>query len=201
MPAAGGAVWYFFTQADAPIEGQEEEKASLEALEFVDIENLSIPVIREGRVDRYITISVSLEMRDQDSKELGDEAFPRLKDAVFSQLYSYFSMQQSGQSGINIAQVKARLLWAAERAIGKGHVRQVIIQGRLRAKGASLSSARKTQLAADFGKSSRPPNCLLTTYCASRTVLACSRRFKAPTNAELTESVGVRKTIRIVSET
>ena len=113
IAVAGGAVWYFFTQADAPIEGQEEEKASLEALEFVDIENLSIPVIREGRVDRYITISVSLEMRDQDSKELGDEAFPRLKDAVFSQLYSYFSMQQSGQSGINIAQVKARLLWAA----------------------------------------------------------------------------------------
>ncbi|MEC8204390.1 MAG: hypothetical protein VX075_13000, partial [Pseudomonadota bacterium] len=111
------------------------ELASLEALEFVDIENLSIPVIREGRVDRYITISVSLEMRDQDSKELGDEAFPRLKDAVFSQLYSYFSMQQSGQSGINIAQVKARLLWAAERAIGKGHVRQVIIQGAYERKG------------------------------------------------------------------
>ena len=135
IAVAGGAVWYFFTQADAPIEGQEQEKASLEALEFVDIENLSIPVIREGRVDRYITISVSLEMRDQDSKELGDEAFPRLKDAVFSQLYSYFSMQQSGQSGINIAQVKARLLWAVERAIGKGHVRQVIIQGAYERKG------------------------------------------------------------------
>ena len=66
IAGAGGAVWYFFTQADAPIEDQEEEKASLEELEFVDIENLSIPVICEGRVDRYITISVSLEMRDQD---------------------------------------------------------------------------------------------------------------------------------------
>ena len=133
---AGGAVWYFFMQADAPIEDQTgENKSALEVSEFIDIENLSIPVIREGRVDRYIMISVSLEMRDQDSKALGDEAFPRLKDAVFSQLYSYFSMQQSSESGINVGQVKARLLWAAERAIGKGHVRQVIIQGAYERKG------------------------------------------------------------------
>ena len=138
IAGAGGAIWYFFMQADAPIEDQTgENKSSLEESEFVDIENLSIPVIREGRVDRYILISVSLEMRDQDSKALGDEAFPRLKDAVFSQLYSYFSVQQSGQSGINVAQVKARLLWAAERAIGKGHVRQVIIQGAYERKGGS----------------------------------------------------------------
>ena len=139
IAGAGGAIWYFFMQADAPIEDQTgESKSSLEESEFVDIENLSIPVIREGRVDRYILISVSLEMRDQDSKALGDEAFPRLKDAVFSQLYSYFSVQQSGQSGINVAQVKARLLWAAERAIGKGHVRQVIIQGAYERKGSSI---------------------------------------------------------------
>ena len=138
IAGAGGAIWYFFMQADAPIEDQTgENKSSLEESEFVDIENLSIPVIREGRVDRYILISVSLEMRDQDSKALGDEAFPRLKDAVFSQLYSYFSVQQSGQSGINVAQVKERLLWAAERAIGKGHVRQVIIQGAYERKGGS----------------------------------------------------------------
>ena len=138
IAGAGGAIWYFFMQADAPIEDQTgENKSSLEESEFVDIENLSIPVIREGRVDRYILISVSLEMRDQDSKALGDEAFPRLKDAVFSQLYSYFSVQQSGQSGINVAQVKERLLWAAERAIGKGHVRQVIIQGAYERKGSS----------------------------------------------------------------
>ena len=138
IAGAGGAIWYFFMQADAPIEDQTgENKSSFEESEFVDIENLSIPVIREGRVDRYILISVSLEMRDQDSKALGDEAFPRLKDAVFSQLYSYFSVQQSGQSGINVAQVKERLLWAAERAIGKGHVRQVIIQGAYERKGSS----------------------------------------------------------------
>ena len=138
IAGAGGAIWYFFMQADAPVEDQTgENKSSLEESEFVDIENLSIPVIREGRVDRYILISVSLEMRDQDSKALGDEAFPRLKDAVFSQLYSYFSVQQSGQSGINVAQVKERLLWAAERAIGKGHVRQVIIQGAYERKGGS----------------------------------------------------------------
>ena len=126
---SGGVVWYFFSQADAPIvEGEVNEK-SPEKSDFVDIKNLSISVIREGRVDRYITISVSLEMHDKDAKAHGDEAFPRLKDAVFRDLHSYFSMQQAGQSGINVAQVKSRLMWAAERAIGKGKVKQVIIRG------------------------------------------------------------------------
>ena len=55
IAGAGGAIWYFFMQADAPVEDQTgESKSSLEESEFVDIENLSIPVIREGRVDRYI---------------------------------------------------------------------------------------------------------------------------------------------------
>ena len=44
-------------------------------------------------------------------------------------------MQQAGQTGINIAQVKSRLMWAAERAIGKGKVKQVIIQGAYERKG------------------------------------------------------------------
>jgi flagellar basal body-associated protein FliL len=135
IAGSGGAVWYFFRQADAPMVAGAIEEKSLEEPEFVDIENLSISVIREGRVDRYITISVSLEMFDKDAKEHGDEAFPRLKDAVFRDLHSYFSMQQAGQTGINVAQVKSRLMWAAERAIGRGKVKQIIIQGAYERKG------------------------------------------------------------------
>ena len=137
IAGSGGAVWYFFLQAEAPVvaEQKKAQKASLEVPEFVDIENLSIPVIREGRVEKYITISVSLEMADKESKVLADEAFPRLKDAIFRDLHSYFSMQQASSAGLNVSQVKARLLWAADRAIGKGRVKQVIIQGAYERKG------------------------------------------------------------------
>jgi flagellar FliL protein len=128
----GGAVWFFMQGADVPF-GDETEKedkaASLDESEFVDIENLSVPVIREGRVDKYITISLSLEMRSVDARERAEEAMPRLKDAIFRDLYSYFSMQKSDQQGLNVNQVKARLLWATERAIGEGLVKQIIIQG------------------------------------------------------------------------
>lgn len=137
IAGSGGAVWYFFLQAKAPIVDphKKEQKASLEVPEFVDLENLSIPVIREGNVEKYITISVSLEMRDKNAKALADEAFPRLKDAIFRDLYSYFSMQQSTNGGLNVSQVKSRVLWAAERSMGKGLVRQVIIQGAYERKG------------------------------------------------------------------
>lgn len=137
MAGCGGAVWYFFLQAAPPPvdEQKKEQKASLDVPEFVDIENLSIPVIREGRVEKYITISVSLEMVNKDAKTLADEAFPRLKDAIFRDLYSYFSMQQPGNAGLNVGQVKSRLLWAAERAIGEGRIKQVIIQGAYERKG------------------------------------------------------------------
>ncbi len=135
IAGSGGAVWDFFCPADAPMVAGAGGGRALGETEFVDIENLSISVIREGRVDRYITISVSLEMFDKDAKEHGDEAFPRLKDAVFRDLHSYFSMQQAGQSGINVEQVKSRLMWAAEREIGKGKVKQIIIQGAYERKG------------------------------------------------------------------
>ena len=127
--ACGGAVWYFFVQADAPSVEAKEEEDNLEQAEFVDIENLAISVIKGGRVIRYITISLSLEMKDKEAKKLGDLALPRLKDEIFRDLHSYFSMQKPEQTGINVAQVKARLMWAAERAIGRDKVRQIIIQG------------------------------------------------------------------------
>ena len=130
IAGCGGAVWYFFLQADAPSVEAQEEESKLEEAEFVDIENLAISVIKEGRVHRYITISVSLEMNDKNAKELGDLAFPRLKDEIFRDLHSYFSMQQPGQTGINVAQVKARLM-AAERAIGKGKATPDNHSGRL----------------------------------------------------------------------
>ena len=132
---SGGAVWYFFSNADVPaVEGEVEAK-SPEGADFVEIKNLSISVIRDGQVDHYITISLSLEMHDKDAKTHGDESFPRLKDAIFRDLHSYFSMQKAGQLRINVAQVKSRLMWAAERAIGKGKVKQIIIQGAYERKG------------------------------------------------------------------
>ncbi|PPR61687.1 MAG: hypothetical protein CFH10_01074 [Alphaproteobacteria bacterium MarineAlpha4_Bin2] len=129
IAASGGAVWYFFLQADAPTLEAQKERQPAEKPEFVDIENLKISVIKKGRVDRYITISVSLEMQDKEAKILADQALPRLNDAFFRELHSYFSMQKPGQTGINVGQVKARLMWAAERAIGRGKVRRIIIQG------------------------------------------------------------------------
>ena len=64
-----------------------KKKASLEELEFVDIENLSIPVIREGRVDRYITISVSLRVGPD--QELGAK-FSAPERCRIQSTYSYF---------------------------------------------------------------------------------------------------------------
>lgn len=124
-----GAIWYFFLRGNSSEVAAETEEEKMMEPEFVDLEKLSISVIREGRVDRYITINVSLEMQNSEAKMLGDEALPRLKDAIFRDLHSYFSMQRSEDTGINVDQVKSRLMWAAERAIGKGKVREVIIQG------------------------------------------------------------------------
>lgn len=93
------------------------------------MEGLTIPVIRGGRVEKYVLVKVTLEMEDSKSKSLAERSFPRLKDAFYRALHDYFGFQRPGTKGINVRVVKARLMRAGARAIGKKKIKAVLIQG------------------------------------------------------------------------
>lgn len=121
------AVVFLLGMTDMSQAADEEIKADVPLL--VEMEGLTIPVIRGGRVEKYVLVKVTLEMEDSKSKSLAERSFPRLKDAFYRALHDYFGFQRPGTKGINVRVVKARLMRAGARAIGKKKIKAVLIQG------------------------------------------------------------------------
>ncbi|MEQ8449983.1 MAG: hypothetical protein RIB97_09895 [Nitratireductor sp.] len=128
----GGAYWWFFMRgadgAAAP------EPPPPEPAVFVEMEALTIPVIRGGAVAKYVLLKVSLEVEDEGAREAVVERMPRLKDAFLRDLHAYFASIPL-DSPLNVRTVKTRLKRVADGIVGRGVVREVLIQGAFEKKG------------------------------------------------------------------
>ena len=129
----GGAAFYFLQgeSADPAAEtadGAPAVEESGDEPSYVDMNNLTIPIIRNRRIERHILLRVTLEMVDEDAKEEVKPFLPRVKDAFIKDMYDYYSYQAPGQSGINTDAIKKRLKVAGDRVVGKGKIRNVLIQ-------------------------------------------------------------------------
>lgn len=121
-------VLLFFSIAPAVCAVEETKTLAEDNPEFLQIPSLAVPVIREGRVEKYIFLTVTLEMIDSDAKDVAELYVPRIKDAFFSSLFNYFGSLRPGTPGVNIRSVKARLMHAGKRAIGENKIKAVLIQ-------------------------------------------------------------------------
>lgn len=127
----GGAYWWFFMReagqgaeaGDGAPEGAPNDPAV-----YVELEALTIPVIRGGAVAKYVLLQISLEVEDLAAREEVQERMPRLVDAFLRDLHAYFASVPL-DSPLNARTVKARLLAIANRITGGGVVREVLIQG------------------------------------------------------------------------
>lgn len=138
--AGGGAAAFFFLQqeetstaaGEAGDVGQDQEGAQLEAKKtddpnYLNMENLAIPIIRNRRIEKHVILKVSLEMMDEDTLEFAKPYMPRLKDAFIKDLYDYYSYQSPGAK-INTEAIKGRLKEAGDKVVGRGKIQKVLIQ-------------------------------------------------------------------------
>ena len=128
LGGGGGAAYYFLLMP--PPEGEEvvEEAPLQNALETATLQALSIPVIRQGRVAKYVMIKISLELTPKMSEERILLAEPRIRDSCLRELHAYFAGIPI-DAPINIRTVKKRLLRAVHSVVGKSAVSDVFIQG------------------------------------------------------------------------
>lgn len=124
----GAAAWFFFLKA-APGDDIRDVHDTASKPEFLEIDSLSVPVIKDGRVQKYVLLRLTLEMKDVKAKNVGKEAMPLLKDAYLRDLHGYFADQPASEEGIDVRVVKARLMRVSERLFGAGQVVNVLIQG------------------------------------------------------------------------
>ena len=128
----GGAYWWFFMRGGDP--AAEEAPPPPEPAVFVEMEPLTIPVIRGGAVAKYVLLKLSLEVEDAGAQQEVEERMPRLKDAFLRDLHAYFASIPL-DSPLNVRTVKKRLQRVCDRTVGPGVVQEVLLQGAFEKKG------------------------------------------------------------------
>ena len=87
----------------------------------------NIPVIEGDKVTRQVTVGIALELAEGLKPASIDEKKPAVIDAFLRDLYGMFA-QRSGASRIaNQQSIKQRLTQTADRVLGAGTVRQVLV--------------------------------------------------------------------------
>lgn len=126
---AGGAAYYWFVLKDAA-EGPAEPEPPPPPPdpELVQLDSLTIPVIRQGAVRKYILLKITLQVVDQDGKELATLVMPRIKEETYLSLHEYFSAAPLDQP-ISIVAIKRRLRKIVEKNIGASNLVDVLIEG------------------------------------------------------------------------
>jgi flagellar FliL protein len=125
----GGAYWWFFMDGASLVLGDAEPEPEPEIPRiYVEMNALTIPVIRGGAVAKYILLQISLEVPDESAREEVIDRMPRLQDAFLRDLHAYFASIPL-DSPLNVRTVKQRLQRIADRKVGAGIVDEVLIQG------------------------------------------------------------------------
>src|SRR3546814_16740814 len=94
LGGGGAATWLFFSKP----EPSGEEPAAVVDPTFINIGALSIPVIRGGKVRKYVLLHLTLALVDRKATALAEEPTLRPGDAFLQVLYVYFANQRSEES-------------------------------------------------------------------------------------------------------
>jgi flagellar basal body-associated protein FliL len=94
---------------------------------FVTLPLFSIPVIEGDKVTRQVTVGITLELVEGVKADSIDEKKPAVIDAFFRDLYGMFGQRSQIARVAVEGSIKQRLGQTADRILGPGVVRQVLV--------------------------------------------------------------------------
>ncbi|HLF59503.1 MAG TPA: flagellar basal body-associated FliL family protein [Alphaproteobacteria bacterium] len=129
LGGGGFAVWkMFFAGAKsetAAAEGQGEHGEKTGPI-FMDLEPFIVPVIRENRVVKYLSLSIKIELTGPAAEAKVKEMMPYLRDAYLTRLHTALSRGDPAQ-GYDAAKLKRQLMAESDKVLGEGLVHDVLI--------------------------------------------------------------------------
>jgi flagellar basal body-associated protein FliL len=94
---------------------------------YVKLPLFSIPVIEGDKVTRQVTVGVILELVEGLKADSISEKRPAVIDAFFQDLYSMFGQRSQTERVAVERSIKQKLGQTADRILGQGVVRQVLV--------------------------------------------------------------------------
>ncbi len=130
LGGAGGAGWWFFLreQPEAESAGAVEEESLVRATRVIKLDPIILPVIREGQVTLHVTVVVVIELVEAVPLEQLRVFSHPLRDTMLSELHGMYANRYVQEHGYNLPIVKERLSKAAERVLGAGSVKRVMLK-------------------------------------------------------------------------
>jgi hypothetical protein len=95
------------------------------------LDRFVVPIIRQGNLEGYSRLEVTLEVTDFETrKELELRFTPRLRDAIQTDLHAYLPLRRAGGSGAtaDVEGMRKRILAVVEKQVGPGKVIGVLLE-------------------------------------------------------------------------
>jgi flagellar basal body-associated protein FliL len=127
--ASAGAAWWFLLRAPEAKASGGAEAAVSTAPSFLELQPLTIPVVRESAVERMLRVSLTLELAGAEASGRATDALPRLTDAFVVELYGLLGRRQMAERQYDTGIIKRRLQAVSDRVLGPGTVTNVLVQG------------------------------------------------------------------------
>jgi hypothetical protein len=103
---------YFFVQMNNSSAANVPSEAEVEVIEFIKTDMVSVPVIREGKVQGYLVAQMSFAVNKAATAKLSFEPSPYLVDVAYRALYE--------NSAIDFAQLQPQDLTLLAKKIAEG---------------------------------------------------------------------------------
>ncbi len=130
LGGTGGAGWWFFLREQPEADSAEAvaQESLVRATRVIKLDPIVLPVIREGQVTLHVTVVVVIELvKAVPLEQLRVFSHP-LRDTMLSELHGMYASRYVQERGYNLPIVKERLSKAAERVLGAGSVKVIMLE-------------------------------------------------------------------------
>lgn len=124
----GGAAYFFLVLKPAEETAEPEPPPPPTNPVLVEIDAMTIPVIRQGSVRKYVLVKVTLQVVDRDARQLALTVMPRVKDQMYSALHKYFASIPL-DAPISTQTIKRYIAKIARKNLGAENFNRVLIEG------------------------------------------------------------------------
>jgi flagellar basal body-associated protein FliL len=118
---------YFFVQMNNSSAAHVPSEAEVEVIEFIKTDMVSVPVIREGKVQGYLVAQLSFAVNKTATAKLAFEPTPYLVDVAYRALYENSAIDFAQLQPQDLTLLAKKILEGANAKLGGEVVKDVLM--------------------------------------------------------------------------